>query len=150
MQCIKQNDIDRFHEVCGDQFINAVEYGGEFFAVLEFRATSESQRKTLEVAIEAAGSGGAWSGDAKVKLKETISKLAEHSQLTIRGFQLAGTLAKISQLSTVEGMIAAADTFVESADIESGYLSPLYAFGKDYKYIPHIEDTPNYRQITQQ
>jgi hypothetical protein len=151
LELLQNNKMEEFRAKCGDEFVVAAEYGGEFFAILEFHADSAEKRRELETAISAASSTGAADGKLDSSLKERIKNLSQKTDLKIRGFQLAGTFATISEMMAVDTMINAADRFVGELGKDINQASPLIAETDNYNVVPgYFSGKPNFVNISEQ
>jgi len=151
LELIRNNQMDAFRAMCGDEYVAAASYGGEFFALLEFHAGSAEAKRLLEVDVSAASGSGPLSGELDSQVKSRIRSLAQRSQLNIRGFQIAGTFTQITNLMNVESMIQSADRFIQEMSKDINNNSPLVATTDSYSSVPvAIANRPTLRSIATQ
>lgn len=82
-QLYHQEGEQAFFEACGDGFVSQQTEGGEFFAIVEFRAKSEEHKKDVQTKIRASGGSWSFAGNFHENLKE-LSKIAETEVKMIR------------------------------------------------------------------
>lgn len=98
------NDIKKFQERCGDQFITGFQDGGEFIGLISIQATNAKQKRDIRTAIS--GSYGIFSASGSVK-ESTIATTNSYDQ-AVQVYRAGGesnkaepeTLKKLVEIST--------------------------------------------------
>lgn len=131
---------DTFIKKYGDQFIDQVVTGGEFYALCEFHTESVEDRNALEVQLK----GGGWGAKASGELKKTFDKIDTKMNVTCRLY-IRGGCKRLPDIKE-DTIIDAALNFPVDVNPEAGAPVVYKAVTKDYFVV---DDFPGFPQEVQ-
>ncbi|WOP16956.1 hypothetical protein [Ottowia sp. SB7-C50] len=76
-----KKDRVAFRDVCGDGFVQQINYGGEMYATFEFTGLSYEQNQSLIAAINASGPANLFSVNGTSKSEETYKNLSNKTNI---------------------------------------------------------------------
>lgn len=132
----KPVDWNIFIRKYGDQFIEQVVTGGEFYALYEFHAESTEQRNALEVQLE----GGGWGFKAAGEFKKALDKIDTEMNVTCRLY-IRGGRKRLPDIKEDKVIDAALD-FPVDVDPETGAPVVYKAVTKDYLVVDGFPGFP--------
>jgi hypothetical protein len=135
----------RFRERFGDTFIAGVRSGGEYFAIYQLTSTSESERESLAVQVNAAFSGVVASAELSTAINSATARSASHLQVQVHVFR-QGTISEADL--NLEDIMTTAKTF--PIDVSAGNSFPYAVLLQDYSRLRNPNDRFNYIDIQNQ
>lgn len=132
----KPIDWHTFINKYGDQFIDQVVTGGEFYALYEFHAESVEDRNALEVQL----AGGGWGFKAEGEFKKALDKIDTEVNITCRLY-IRGGSKRLPDIKE-DKIIDAALDFPVDVNPETGAPVVYKAVTKDYFVVDDIPGFP--------
>lgn len=132
----KPIDWHTFISKYGDQFIDQVVTGGEFYALYEFHAESVEDRNALEVQLE----GGGWGFKAEGEFKKALDKIDTEVNITCRLY-IRGGSKRLPDIKE-DKIIDAALDFPVDVNPETGAPVVYKAVTKDYFVVDDFPGFP--------
>ncbi len=106
-QLLKKNP-EKFRQAYGDEFVKGIITGGEYFAILEVKATNQEDQKKISTSIRAKGHGWKVAG----AFQNAISEIAKSYSIDVISEQLGGSDTSIKE--TVEEIVNHAKNFPQT------------------------------------
>jgi hypothetical protein len=76
---------EKFFALCGNRYVSEVQLGGDFIAVLEFTANSETERTTLEASLKVATAASSLGAEFKTAIESARTKSSMHATVVRHG-----------------------------------------------------------------
>lgn len=135
---LSQNNMSRFQEEFGDSFIQGIQTGGAYYALLEFETNSADEQQKVDAKLDF---GILLFGGGDVKFSESLQDIHQVSNSTIKSFQLGGR--DQTQPTEIQQVINKASKFANDV-ANSGV--PIRALIQDYKTLDYPAQ-PNFIDI---
>lgn len=95
-----QNDPDMFRYICGDKYVNQMEWGGYLYVAVKFVFNSEEDEKKFNAEM------GVDIGDIvkmSGKLSQAVSRISKDGAIKVQGLQIGGDPTKLGKIIGGEG-----------------------------------------------
>lgn len=112
-ELLAQGNLNRFREVCGDEYVASVQRAGTFVGVTEIRTTGTSSKKKIKVELQGKMGGYSASGE----MTQAISKVAQRNE--VRSYQYVTGQERTALSVSPDQMVKNAENFPVNVDPES-------------------------------
>lgn len=134
--------MDQFHVMCGDEFLNSIDYGGELVMLFRFSADNIEKRNELQAEINAFSKLVSFDGMTPQELKPQfdahfksgLTRVFMSAESFPTGFQSGGTFITLPQLNTADSIITTAQRFIDEIANQKN-VTPLRAESIYYSEI---------------
>lgn len=144
-QLLVNNNPTRFRERFGDCYIHGLKKGGEYFAIYQLTSTSQSERQSLSVEVNAAFNGLVTSAELSTKIRTAKSTSSSHLQVGVHVYRQGAVgeadLDRDDIMKTAKGFPVA---------VAGGNAFPFSVTVQNYTALHNPSDEFNYIQIANQ
>ena len=140
---ISQGKFTQFYDEYGDYFIEGIQTGGAYYAVLEFSTQNSTELTNISAALDISYLAFKAGGD----FSSSMQNIESNTDLIVHNFQMGGS--DTTQPTTINDVISHAENFGSNVK-DNGV--PIRAFLQDYKRldwsnIPNFVDVENARVV---